>query len=1458
MESMETDLVSRDESERLVSRTYQTQLEEIAIKKNTIIHLPTGSGKTFIAIRLIKRFREALQKPWGEGGKRTFFLVNTVPLVTQHSKTIERLCPVDGVGAYSGEDGVDYWQKSKWNAELTKYQVVVMTSQILCDMLTHGYIRIEDINLLIFDECHHAVEDHPMRQIMKSFNECPVDKQPRVLGLTATLLNANVTINKVQETLRVLETTFHATIATVNELGEVLNYSSNPHEMIMYYSHPRPTEATNTALLLLNELKELVYSVNLPRVRGNFNIKLEQGQQNITSDPKKIVKNVQNMIEGMNILIIELGAFGGSLGILAYIILLERLKRTCSTKEEDLLYQIAITHSTEARMVLLDSMANDKGYDKIIKHSSNKLLHLLNILKEYNPKYYNMSGVILKANKQRKPLSGIIFTQRRFTAKVLYNILKEVRDANPDDFGFLQHDFVVGFNINPMKSTREQHYLKKCSQKALLKFSKRELNCLISTSVIEEGVDVSQCLLVVRYDAPLEYRSYIQSKGRARSSESSFILLVKEDDRSKFSNIYATYQKTEQFIQKILIGNTDERDSPTQEDIKENLYDDEDIPPYVTKCGNRLFAASAISLLSRYCSTLPHDQFTVITPMWIQEKNRDESKRIITIVMPIACPVKEKIMGLPFIALKTAKRSAALNACIRLYQEGELDQVTLLPRHYGIVDYEDSDIKQCFPNWRWDEQDEGEKAPKPGTKKMVRKHEKIFPSCLKSSKEWFVGRKTFFLHIIKMKTAFDEPKDTRERALYNLLQRGEGYGLLTPSNLPKLCDFPMFLTVGEVATSLEVNYAVIQLDLMLFDLVKQFHYFLFGQVLDIVKKFLVYDGVDNNMFVVPIKEDNGYDIDWDVMQQYKYIRPVEVPSYEERKNLRVTKDDYINSVVTPWYRGCLLTDRYIVSDVIEYMTPQTRFDSHSYDTYEDYYVSKYNLEIFGQKDQPLLEVRNISSRMNCLLPRAATIKALSEKHQKLISATQGDDKPKAFVEMFIPEFCIKYDYPGVLWYKAIMLPSIIHRVFNLLIAHELREEITNEIQYGKAFLDAGEEWLPIKVDIHIATKSLLSQVEEPTPINTIDRINNPIDDTAPRPLNIVSMKETIYQLQFKKISKEYPWDENIEPVDIERNLSSVTVVDIECYDKFVSAPFDDKEPTEVRSPPLRPTTSAAILPPPTKYNDKVKLLTRVPKGRGPELRDILSALTTINSRDTFNLERSETLGDSFLKFAASLYLFHKFPKLNEGQLTNIKCKLIGNRNLYYAGNRARLGGRMKIDVFSPRKDFLVPGFSAPEEAQELINGKKIRPTFLFGMSFPQDEVLQGELTENSKQTIQNRYLEANGAAEDEPFGGAQNVMQGYVKSQAVSDKSVADCVEALIGTYLLSGGVLGAVQFIEWIKILPPQDNFAQLLHKTVPTVIAEKKATVADVDFLLNGCRGDIEKLLQYKFKDPSYLLEV
>lgn len=68
---------------------------------------------------------------------------------------------------------------------------------------------------------------------------------------------------------------------------------------------------------------------------------------------------------------------------------------------------------------------------------------------------------------------------------------------------------------------------------------------------------------------------------------------------------------------------------------------------------------------------------------------------------------------------------------------------------------------------------------------------------------------------------FEEPSDSREKALYNFLKRHEGFGLLTPNALPKLCDFPLFLTVGEVATSLEMNYAVLPMSPNIFNLIKR-------------------------------------------------------------------------------------------------------------------------------------------------------------------------------------------------------------------------------------------------------------------------------------------------------------------------------------------------------------------------------------------------------------------------------------------------------------------------------------------------------------------------------------------------------------------------------------------------------------------------------------------------------------
>ncbi|XP_050679142.1 endoribonuclease Dicer-like [Leptidea sinapis] len=1106
-------------------------------------------------------------------------------------------------------------------------------------------------------------------------------------------------------------------------------------------------------------------------------------------------------------------------------------------------------------------MSNHQGYAKIIRHSSEKILNLINILKQYDPNVYEKSTASLEVNHARKPLSCIIFTQERFTAKIIYNILKAAKETNPEEFAFLQHDFIVGFNINPYNNTREQHYTKKQSHMALERFRNGELNCLISTRILEEGVDIPQCLLVVRYDLPTEYRSYIQSKGRGRSKDASYVLLVLNDPeiRSKFMSKYQTFIEIESKLRQLLVGKSLERIAPTAEDIKTSLYEEDEIPPYINPHnGNRLFSSAAISLLCRYCSVLPHDQFTTIAPMWVLETDYEKNKHIITIFMPLACPIKTPIRSDPFVNKKTARRSAALKACVLLHQIGELDEQTMLPKEYGKVDYDSLNIKDCFPNWP--EEDDvklNKNAPYPGTKARVRKHKKIYSKYLQSIPSF--ESKKFYLHIIKLDVAFPKPQESREAALYELLGSGHGYGLLTINPLPNLCQFSMFLTVGEVNTSLKMNYAVITLSSELFRIIKRYHFFVFDQVLEIAKQFLVYDGTTNGLYVVPIVTSDhiSYEINWGAMD-YKEIQPIYVPSDTERKSLKVDQKTYKHSVVTPWYRATSFPDRYIVSNVLEYMTPDSPFDLSSMGSYADYYSTKYNLDIQGPRDQPMLEVRNISSRMNCLQPRAATLTGLTDKQQRLISNAQGDDKINKFKEIFVPEFCNHYEYPGVLWYKAIMLPSIIHRVTMLLVAYELREEITEGTKYGQKHLNKGEEWLPLTANLKKAKQSLLSQVEEPAPIMNIDRINNPVDDRVARPSKL-SMKDIVKELNKKKMNQDYNWDELEEPIDIDRNIEIVTVMDVECYDTFNTLVISDKK-SDPQAKVQSPTKShvsllSAIMPPPDLQMGEIRLLSRKATGRGPELRDILTSITTINSHDTFDLERNETLGDSFLKFASTLYLFHKFSELDEGKLTNIKGRLIGNRNLYYAGEKIRLGGRMKVEHFSPRSDFVVPGFLAPKLLIDFIEDKKIRPTFLIGIQFSTQESLSGELTKESITMLQQRFNDLNNIAEPEPEGRAQNIMQGYVLSQAVSDKSVADCVESLIGTYLLSGGIEAAVKVLEWMNVIPAKDNFMSYLTKRVPSVL--DKVSVEEINRVLNNTRDDVEKIINYKFKDPSLLLE-
>lgn len=85
-------------------------------------------------------------------------------MVFQQAKVIKDNTSLK-VGEYVGEMGVDFWNDQEWYKQLQDHEVLVMTAQIFVDLLGHARIKLSQVNLIVFDECHHAKKEHPYAQV---------------------------------------------------------------------------------------------------------------------------------------------------------------------------------------------------------------------------------------------------------------------------------------------------------------------------------------------------------------------------------------------------------------------------------------------------------------------------------------------------------------------------------------------------------------------------------------------------------------------------------------------------------------------------------------------------------------------------------------------------------------------------------------------------------------------------------------------------------------------------------------------------------------------------------------------------------------------------------------------------------------------------------------------------------------------------------------------------------------------------------------------------------------------------------------------------------------------------------------------------------------------------------------------------------------------------------------------
>lgn len=122
-------------------------------------------------------------------------------------------------------------------------------------------------------------------------------------------------------------------------------------------------------------------------------------------------------------------------------------------------------------------------------------------------------------------LCGLIFCQSNLTTKTLFSLFCEVSRHDPE-LKFLNVQYTVSKSAHPINESNEAESEHRKQEDVLKKFRMHECNLLISTAILEEGFDLPKCNLVVRWDIPQSYRSYVQCKSRARASNALHIIIV--------------------------------------------------------------------------------------------------------------------------------------------------------------------------------------------------------------------------------------------------------------------------------------------------------------------------------------------------------------------------------------------------------------------------------------------------------------------------------------------------------------------------------------------------------------------------------------------------------------------------------------------------------------------------------------------------------------------------------------------------------------------------------------------------------------------------------------------------------------------------------------------------------------------------------------------------------------------
>ncbi|XP_073812059.1 endoribonuclease Dcr-2 [Musca autumnalis] len=1447
--------ISSDENNKQVikPRPYQLDLVDYVTERNGIIYLPTGAGKTFVAILALKKFAHTFQKTIKNGGKRAIFMCNTVELARQQAQEIKKTTNLK-VGLYIGDRDVDNWARRKWETEIEENQVLVGTAQIFVDIVTQNLIKISDLTVVVIDECHHATGGHPMKTFLSMFPP-QANEGPRVIGLTGVLIKGNKLGNVISD-LRTLESTMRGNIITVRsaeEMQNVMVFSTKPHEeLVTYNSNRHIFQVENKIIQLIEECKAFIDNWSI----GTVSIKLTKGLQTQREPSKK--NSAKNLLTDFLYQMNDLGLYAASIAVMSLIIEFEVKKRQAETIALRNMYRRILQDCERIRHIIvkaLKDMLDEDDDDKVT--FCDKDIHTLHVIENYStPKLRSLFGCIKEKfkNKQPKDIACLIFVDRRYTAKCLFHVILRYVEQCPELRNVVRPQFMVG-RQNILCSI-ESILDAKWQKSAIEEFRQNECNLIICSNVLEEGIDVQACNYVFVFDPLKTFNSYIQTKGRARSQNSYYTIFAPAVDNQKIVEQIRKYRGIHEQIKTFLVTRCLERDDPSEQEIAEQFVDL--IPPFVIPSGAKLLAASALALLNRYCASLPWDAFGQCLPWYVKLPPNEKSKIAVSVTLPLQSTVRETIISDYMSTAKEAKISAAFKACVRLYQNGELNDFLLPITKKECIAKVSNEL---FKHWKKFDDDVCSKVV---GKQQARIYQHKCPDELYNA----MPRLGVTAYAYSIEYTTDFPLNCYNEHIDKYFKTASTYAILVSKQLPKLAEMPLFMSQGKIRIKINENpIAVVVHTERELQQLQLFHTMIFKDILKMWRSFLVMDhrNKDYSFLIVPLNEQRTT-IDWPLVSAFPQLQPKREPSLGERRATDYNPADYLDKVVTKWYSD-VEHENFLVTKVREDLTPYSPFDGQSYASYAKFYETRYNVQIANPK-QFLLEVKPLTHRRNFF----------NNAYNK-----SSEKKKETNRIILIPELCHNYQYPANLWLKSLLLPSILHRVVYMLHAEHLRQRINRYLGLERYF----HNYKPKPLIIDVSLKRVLD-----------DDDNLVKEKEHTKSISSIPPKEqkSDYQVQSLSLDDATGWKAYLEPIDLQRRLDKSYPIEIDYYYKFISnlvtqlenIRIDQEEEwskcqLEAHVPKTKRVTfvddtassssSGALqklsIEDATKQDKThisiLKMNLMPDTGlNSAEQYEFLAALTTAGVNDVFDMERYELLGDAFLKFSASLYLANKYTTWNEGYLTVIKSRMVSNRNLLYCLLDSDISQRICSSSFKPNTAWLAPLSSLPSNLLDLLAqfppaaASMLEPQDFYNLHLTTNEIILGKclpekLERFAQSCVRNKQI-LDGNCTISP----ENEINMYMYTYVLRDKVVADTLEALLGVCVKNYGIHRSFRMLEFFGICRSETGkpLTNLLDLKLSSAQLRTNVSKAEVDgFLLNV--DHLEKNLGYHFKDRAYLLQ-